>query len=77
MAKIYSNVEELVGATPLIQLTRLAKTLDLNAGQVIDRIGVKLGLTFPCGNELDKLATLGSLRKKPIPTLNGDVNDII
>ena len=31
-------------------------TLDLNAGQVIDRIGVKLGLNFPCGAELERLA---------------------
>ncbi len=34
----------------------MAKTLDLNAGQVIDRIGVMLGLQFPCGGELEKLA---------------------
>ena len=33
-----------------------AKTLDLNAGQLIDRIGVMLGLGFPCGKELEKLA---------------------
>ncbi len=31
-------------------------TLDLNAGQVIDRIGVKLGIDFPCGAQLEKLA---------------------
>ena len=34
----------------------LAKTLDLNAGQLIDRVGVMLGLQFPCGKELEKLA---------------------
>ena len=34
----------------------VAKTLDLNAGQLIDRIGVMLGLRFPCGKELEKLA---------------------
>ena len=55
----------------IINCELAAKTLDLNAGQVIDRIGVKLGLPFPCGNQLDKLATLGSLPKKPIPTLKG------
>ncbi len=32
-------------------------TLDLNAGQLIDRVGVMLGLGFPCGVELEKLAT--------------------
>lgn len=37
--------------------TRLiAKTLDLNAGQLIDRVGVMLGLHFPCGKELEQLA---------------------
>lgn len=31
-------------------------TLDLNFGQLIDRIGVKLGLSFPCGKEMDQMA---------------------
>lgn len=31
-------------------------SLDLNAGQAIDRIGVLLGLKFPCGAELERLA---------------------
>ncbi len=31
-------------------------TLDLNFGQLIDRIGVKLGLAFPCGKEMDLLS---------------------
>ncbi len=29
-------------------------TLDLNFGQLIDRIGVKLGMPFPCGKEMDE-----------------------
>lgn len=31
-------------------------TADLNAGQVIDRIGVHMGLSFPAGKELEALA---------------------
>ena len=31
-------------------------TLDLNAGQLIDRTGVMLGLEFPCGVSLERLA---------------------
>lgn len=31
-------------------------TNDLHAGQAIDRIGVKMGLKFPCGAEIEKLA---------------------
>ena len=34
----------------------LGGTADLNAGQAIDRIGVALGLKFPCGPEMEKLA---------------------
>lgn len=29
---------------------------DLHAGQAIDRIGVKMGLKFPCGREIESLA---------------------
>lgn len=31
-------------------------TLDLNAGQVIDRIGVKMGIPFPAGRGLEEIA---------------------
>lgn len=31
-------------------------TNDLNAGQAIDRTGVALGLSFPCGAEMDELS---------------------
>ncbi len=34
----------------------VGKTLDLHAGQAIDRVGVSMGLPFPCGKELEKLA---------------------
>lgn len=34
----------------------LGGTTDLHAGQLVDRTGVALGLQFPCGMELDKLA---------------------
>ncbi len=34
----------------------LSKTLDLNAGQAVDRVGALLGLDFPAGIELEKLA---------------------
>lgn len=41
----------------IIRCELLAKTLDLHAGQVIDRVGKMLGLPFPAGPELEKLAT--------------------
>lgn len=34
----------------------VAESLDLKAGQAIDRVGLMLGLKFPCGAELEKLA---------------------
>ncbi len=34
----------------------IGETLDLNGGQAVDRAGVMLGLKFPCGKELEKLA---------------------
>ena len=34
----------------------IGETLDLNGRQAVDRAGVMLGLKFPCGKELEKLA---------------------
>ena len=34
----------------------ICDTADISAGQLIDRAGVMLGLSFPCGGELEKLA---------------------
>ncbi len=33
-----------------------AEALDLTAGQLIDRVGLMLGLAFPCGAEISRLA---------------------
>ncbi len=32
-------------------------TLDMNAGQAIDRTGVAMGLKFPCGKEMERLCS--------------------
>ena len=40
-------------------------SLDLHAGQAVDRVGVKMGLGFPCGRELERLALENRAR---IPT---------
>ncbi len=37
---------------------------DLHAGQFIDRVGVRLGLPFPAGPELEKLARRGEARAR-------------
>lgn len=50
-------------------VTRIGTSLDLHAGQAIDRVGVKLGLHFPCGKELEKLAR-ENLKKVPKPKIS-------
>lgn len=37
-------------------------TLDLNAGQLIDRVGVYMGLSFPAGIHMEKLALENNLK---------------
>lgn len=49
----------------LLKTTPLAATLDLSAGQVIDRVGVMLGLDFPCGPQLEQLALKSEKHFKP------------
>lgn len=52
--------------------TRLiASSLDLKAGQAVDRVGVMLGLDFPAGKELDKLACLCNEKIKVRPVMRG------
>ena len=42
--------------TKILEAERIGGTLDINAGQLIDRIGVKMGLMFPCGAAMDQMA---------------------
>ncbi|MCL2081531.1 MAG: DNA-binding protein [Oscillospiraceae bacterium] len=49
------------GTTELLRVNRgqieiLAATKDISAGQLIDRVGLMLGLPFPSGGALDRLA---------------------
>ena len=38
------------------EVSLVGGTNDLNAGQAIDRVGVMMGLRFPCGREMEALA---------------------
>lgn len=52
--------------------TRLvASSLDLKAGQAVDRVGVAMGLQFPAGRELDILASSWDEKIKVKPVLKG------
>ncbi|MCD8345640.1 MAG: peptidase M22 [Oscillospiraceae bacterium] len=55
----------------VITATEISSSLDLKAGQLIDRVGVMLGLGFPCGKELEKLASESTARFKPRATIKG------
>jgi N6-L-threonylcarbamoyladenine synthase len=48
------------------ELTLLGQTLDLHAGQIIDRVGVRMGLPFPAGPALEALAMCNT---EPIESL--------
>ncbi len=52
------------GAGSGFEAELLGGTKDLNAGQVIDRVGVYLGLKFPAGAALEELA-LSNVKKIP------------
>ncbi len=51
------------------EITPLGTSLDLHAGQAIDRIGVALGLSFPCGPALETLANTFT-EKIPSPKIS-------
>lgn len=55
-------------ADNLIDVSEISSSLDLKAGQLIDRVGLMLGLSFPCGKELEKLAatSTASFREKAV-----------
>lgn len=56
----------------ILPVELVGKTLDLNAGQLVDRVGLSLGLEFPCGKELEKLALACDKEIKVKPTIKGN-----
>ncbi len=46
----------------------VGETDDINAGQAIDRVGVAMGLSFPCGREMEALAKSyeGKIYRHPV-----------
>ncbi len=53
---------------------KVSDSLDLKAGQAVDRVGVSLGLKFPCGHELEKLALNSSENLKKLKVFRRDGN---
>lgn len=50
------------------RITLVGETADINAGQLIDRVGVHMGLRFPCGVEMERLARENA-KKIPRPRI--------
>lgn len=59
------------GEDGLPEISLVAKSLDLKAGQAVDRVGLMLGLAFPCGPELEKLALRWTELVRYRPVLKG------
>ncbi len=55
----------------IISVQKIASSLDLKAGQAVDRVGLMLGLSFPCGKELEKLAVHADKSFKIKPSMKG------
>lgn len=58
-------------AAEYLRVTPVSGSLDLKAGQLVDRVGLMLGLDFPCGIALEKLALQSDLRVKYKPVMRG------
>lgn len=57
--------------TDLIRCRVVARSLDLKAGQLIDRVGGTLGLRFPAGPALDRLSLTATGVYKPRASMQG------
>ncbi len=72
---ISGGTTDLIKVTPdknkIIHCDCIGKSLDLKAGQAIDRVGVMLGLGFPCGPELEVLSQNSQRAFKIKPCIKG------
>ena len=52
----------------ILRISLIGSSLDLKAGQAVDRVGLMLNLKFPCGIELERLALKSTreFRIKPV-----------
>ena len=53
------------------EIQPIGGTADISAGKAVDRIGVTLGLRFPCGAELERLAAAAAGNVKPRVSVDG------
>ena len=56
-------------------VTPLGRSLDIHAGQFVDRLGVLMGFAFPAGAVLETLAMRGKAEARlPVSMANGDLD---
>lgn len=69
---------ELLYAVPKeagFEIEIVSKTTDISFGKLIDRVGVDMGLEFPCGRELESLAANGKpVFEVPVKLYNGEIS---
>jgi N6-L-threonylcarbamoyladenine synthase len=57
------------------KITLLGQSLDIHAGQLLDRLGVAMGLAFPAGAALEELAMKGKASALlPVSMADGDLD---
>ena len=75
---ISGGTTDIIHTTPdaekILKAERIGGTLDINAGQLIDRLGVKMGLPFPCGAEMDKMAVAWNEKVPKAPLCVKELN---
>ncbi len=55
----------------ILKVSEIGTSLDLKAGQAVDRVGLMLGLKFPCGAELENIAENSDKKYKVKPIMKG------
>lgn len=69
------------GTTEILHVTKqkfgydikiIGGTKDISFGQFIDRLGVKLGIDFPCGKDLEAISRKGNVIDSKIPLRKND-----
>lgn len=74
---VSGGTTEMLYVTPTetdFAVKQIGGSADLHAGQAIDRIGVKMGFSFPCGPALEQLALQNNKKiPKPRISVNGGI----
>lgn len=66
---VSGGTTEIVCVTPndaSYDIDLIGGSIDLHMGQAIDRIGVKMGLSFPCGKQIEQLAMQNNKKLPPV-----------